>query len=43
MASIIPGYNYDIFISYRKKDNKERRGERVKRGKGELRIEMYTN
>jgi hypothetical protein len=22
MASIIPGYNYDIFISYRQKDNK---------------------
>jgi hypothetical protein len=22
MASIIPGYEYDIFISYRQKDNK---------------------
>jgi hypothetical protein len=22
MASIIPGYNYDIFVSYRQKDNK---------------------
>jgi hypothetical protein len=22
MASLIPGYNYDIFISYRQKDNK---------------------
>ena len=22
MASIIPGYNYDIFISYRQNDNK---------------------
>lgn len=22
MASIIPNYNYDIFISYRQKDNK---------------------
>jgi hypothetical protein len=22
MASIIPGYDYDIFISYRQKDNK---------------------
>jgi hypothetical protein len=22
MASIIPGYNYGIFISYRQKDNK---------------------
>ncbi len=22
MASIIPGYNYDIFISYHQKDNK---------------------
>ena len=22
MASIIEGYNYDIFISYRQKDNK---------------------
>ena len=25
MASIIPGYNYDIFISYRQKDNKGER------------------
>jgi hypothetical protein len=23
MASLIPGYNYDIFISYRQKDNKD--------------------
>jgi len=22
MASIIPGYNYDVFITYRQKDNK---------------------
>ncbi|OFY65485.1 MAG: hypothetical protein A2V64_05820 [Bacteroidetes bacterium RBG_13_43_22] len=22
MSSLIPGYNYDIFISYRQKDNK---------------------
>jgi hypothetical protein len=22
MGSLIPGYNYDIFISYRQKDNK---------------------
>jgi len=22
MASLIPGYEYDIFISYRQKDNK---------------------
>jgi len=22
MASVIPGYEYDIFISYRQKDNK---------------------
>lgn len=22
MASLIPGYNYDIFISYRQKDNR---------------------
>ena len=22
MASLVPGYNYDIFISYRQKDNK---------------------
>ena len=22
MASIVPGYEYDIFISYRQKDNK---------------------
>jgi len=22
MPSLIPGYNYDIFISYRQKDNK---------------------
>lgn len=25
MASIIPGYEYDIFISYRQKDNKGER------------------
>ncbi len=25
MASIIEGYNYDIFISYRQKDNKGER------------------
>jgi hypothetical protein len=25
MASLIPGYNYDIFISYRQKDNKSDR------------------
>jgi hypothetical protein len=24
MASLIPGYEYDIFISYRQKDNKGR-------------------
>jgi hypothetical protein len=23
MASLIPGYEYDIFISYRQKDNRE--------------------
>jgi hypothetical protein len=23
MANLIPGYNYDIFISYRQKDNEE--------------------
>jgi len=28
MPSIIEGYNYDIFISYRLKDNKERGGEK---------------
>jgi len=22
MASVVPGFNYDIFISYRQKDNK---------------------
>lgn len=22
MATIIPGYNYDVFISYRQKDNR---------------------
>ncbi len=25
MASLIPGYEYDIFISYRQKDNKGKR------------------
>jgi len=25
MASIIPGYEYDVFISYRQEDNKEDR------------------
>ena len=25
MSSIIEGYNYDIFISYRQKDNKDDR------------------
>jgi hypothetical protein len=28
MSSIIEGYNYDIFNSYRLKDNKERGGEK---------------
>jgi hypothetical protein len=38
MASIIEGYNYDIFISYRQKDNKsdKRVGEFVDNLKGEL-------
>ena len=27
MASIVPGYEYDIFISYRQKDNKGDRWE----------------
>jgi hypothetical protein len=35
MPSGIEGYNYDIFTSYRQNDNKERRGERVKRRMGE--------
>ncbi len=25
MASLIPGFEYDIFISYRQKDNKDER------------------
>jgi hypothetical protein len=32
MASLLPGYNYDIFISYRQKKNE---GERARRGEGE--------
>jgi hypothetical protein len=31
MASLIPGYNYDIFISYRQKDNKGDRWVRLLR------------
>jgi hypothetical protein len=30
MASIVPGYEYDIFISYRQKDNKDRGVEKAK-------------
>jgi hypothetical protein len=29
MASLIPGYEYDIFISYRQKDNKIREAEKA--------------
>jgi hypothetical protein len=35
MASLIPGYEYDIFISYRQKDNKEGGGEKVSERMGE--------
>jgi hypothetical protein len=36
MSSIIEGYNYDIFISYRQKDNEEGGGEKVRGRAGEL-------
>jgi hypothetical protein len=34
MASIVPGYEYDIFISYRQKDNLNRGGEEVNGRRG---------
>jgi hypothetical protein len=33
MPSLIPGYEYDIFISYRQK---KKEGERARRGEGEI-------
>ena len=35
MASLIPGYEYDIFIIYRRKENKYKEGEKVKGGVGD--------
>jgi len=37
MASIIQAYEYDIFISYRQKDNEEGGGEKVRGRQGSAR------
>jgi hypothetical protein len=39
MASLIPGYEYDIFISYRQKDSEEGGGGKVRGRRGRLLIE----